>query len=198
MKFVLATFNRDKARELEALLALPGVEIVPLADWPDATAPEENGVTLAENALIKARAAMAMTGLPAIADDTGLEVDALGGAPYTPDDVERSSLRAVWDVSGRGVPDTRLLNSRRNGVLHQLDLRVDKRWSFRGSSLDLYLDVQNVYAFAPDLQPTLAVQRDAATGAPLVDPGDPTRYRTRILEPDPATPFPTIGLRVTF
>ena len=81
MKFVLATFNRDKARELEALLALPGVEIVPLADWPDAAAPEENGVTLAENALIKARAAMAMTGLPAIADDTGLEVDALGGAP---------------------------------------------------------------------------------------------------------------------
>ncbi len=81
MKFVLATFNRDKARELEALLALPGVEIVPLADWPGAAAPEEDGTTLLENARIKARAALARTGLPSIADDTGLEVDALGGAP---------------------------------------------------------------------------------------------------------------------
>lgn len=81
MKFVLATFNRDKARELAALLALPGLEIVPLADWPRATAPEEDGATLADNARIKARAALACTGLPAIADDTGLEVDALAGAP---------------------------------------------------------------------------------------------------------------------
>jgi len=81
VKFVLATFNRDKARELVALLALPGVEIVPLADWPDARAPEEDGATLLANARIKARAALALTGLPAIADDTGLEVDALGGAP---------------------------------------------------------------------------------------------------------------------
>ena len=81
MKFVLATFNRDKARELESLLALPGVTIVPLADWPQARAPEEDAGTLAGNARIKARAAVAITGLPAIADDTGLEVDALGGAP---------------------------------------------------------------------------------------------------------------------
>lgn len=81
MRFVLATFNRDKARELQALLARPGVEIVPLADWPQAAAPEEDGATLLENARIKARAALALTGLPALADDTGLEVDALGGAP---------------------------------------------------------------------------------------------------------------------
>ena len=81
MKFVLATFNRDKAAELQALLALPGAEIVPLADWPGASAPEETGETLIENARIKAHAALALTGLPAIADDTGLEVDVLGGAP---------------------------------------------------------------------------------------------------------------------
>ena len=84
MKFVLATFNRDKARELTevlALLALPDLEIVPLADWEGATAPAEDGETLADNARIKARAALARTGLPAIADDTGLEVDALAGAP---------------------------------------------------------------------------------------------------------------------
>ena len=80
-RYVVATFNRHKAAELHALLALPGVALVPLADWPGATAPEEHGSTLLENARIKARAAAALTGLPAIADDTGLEVDALGGAP---------------------------------------------------------------------------------------------------------------------
>ncbi len=79
--YVIATFNRHKAAELHALLALPGVELVPLADWPGAEPPEETGATLLENALLKARAAVALTGLPAIADDTGLEVDALDGAP---------------------------------------------------------------------------------------------------------------------
>jgi len=81
VKYVLATFNRDKARELEALLADARVTLAPLADWPGASAPEETGSTLLENARLKARAALAQTGLPSIADDTGLEVDALGGAP---------------------------------------------------------------------------------------------------------------------
>jgi len=80
-RYIVATLNRDKAAELHALLALPGVELMPLADWPGATAPEETGDTLLANARIKARAAVALTGLPAIADDTGLEVDALNGAP---------------------------------------------------------------------------------------------------------------------
>ena len=80
-RFVVATFNRDKAAELLELLSLPGVTLLPLADWPGASAPEETGATLLENARIKALAAVALTGLPAIADDTGLEVDALGGAP---------------------------------------------------------------------------------------------------------------------
>jgi XTP/dITP diphosphohydrolase len=81
MKFVLATFNRDKARELEALLALPGLTLAPVADFAGATSPDETGSTLLENARIKASAALALTGLPSLADDTGLEVDALGGAP---------------------------------------------------------------------------------------------------------------------
>jgi len=80
-RFVLATFNRDKARELEALLALPGMTLASLAEFPDAVAPEESGATLLDNALIKAAAALRVAGLPAIADDTGLEVDALDGAP---------------------------------------------------------------------------------------------------------------------
>ena len=81
MDFILATFNRDKLRELAALLGLPGVALRALCDVPGAVAPEETGATLRENALLKARAALALTGRPALADDTGLEVDALGGRP---------------------------------------------------------------------------------------------------------------------
>lgn len=81
MRLVLATFNRGKARELQALLALPNLELVPLADWPGAVAPHEHGATLLENARIKALAALARTGVASLADDTGLEVDALLGAP---------------------------------------------------------------------------------------------------------------------
>ena len=81
MKFVLATFNRDKLRELTGLLDLPDLELISLADVPGAEAPPETGTTLEENALLKARAALARTGLPALADDTGLEVDALDGRP---------------------------------------------------------------------------------------------------------------------
>jgi XTP/dITP diphosphohydrolase len=79
--YIVATFNRHKAAELLALLAVPGVTLVSLADWPGAESPEETGATLLENARIKAHAAVALTGLPAIADDTGLDVDALDGAP---------------------------------------------------------------------------------------------------------------------
>jgi XTP/dITP diphosphohydrolase len=81
VEFVLATFNRDKLRELGALLDLPGLALTALCDVPGARAPEETGATLRENALLKARAALAMTGRPALADDTGLEVDALDGRP---------------------------------------------------------------------------------------------------------------------
>ena len=78
---VLATFNRGKLRELSALLAAPGRRLRPLAEFPGALEPAETGATLLENARLKADAAVRLTGLPAIADDTGLEVDALGGAP---------------------------------------------------------------------------------------------------------------------
>lgn len=79
-RLVAATKNTDKAREVGAVLAAvaPWVELVEGAEWPDV---EESGDTLEANALLKARAVAAATGLPALADDTGLEVAALGGAP---------------------------------------------------------------------------------------------------------------------
>jgi len=77
---VLATGNQGKVNELASLLAEHQLEIVPQSNY---NVPEvaETGTTFVENAIIKARHAAKITGLPAIADDSGLEVDALNGAP---------------------------------------------------------------------------------------------------------------------
>lgn len=77
---VLASGNRGKLKELSQLLSTFAVELIPQQQLGVAEA-EENGLTFVENALIKARNACAATGLPAIADDSGLAVDALNGAP---------------------------------------------------------------------------------------------------------------------
>ena len=81
MTVVIATANADKLRELEDLLADTGVTLAPIGRWKGYTPPPETGETLRENAEIKARTAAGHTGLPAIADDTGLDVAALGGLP---------------------------------------------------------------------------------------------------------------------
>jgi XTP/dITP diphosphohydrolase len=78
---VLATRNPHKAQELKALLADEKFGVRTLAEFPDAPDVVEDGATCEANALKKARAAACYTGLPAIADDTGLEVEALGGRP---------------------------------------------------------------------------------------------------------------------
>ena len=81
MKIVLATHNHDKEIELQHSLRGLGVEICSLSEYPDIGEIEETGATLLENSLLKAHTVHGLTGLPAIADDTGLEVDALDGAP---------------------------------------------------------------------------------------------------------------------
>ena len=79
MQFVLASHNKKKLAELSAIVSSLGIEIIPLPEG--APEPEENGKTFEENALIKAKSAAEFTGLPALADDSGLCVDALDGAP---------------------------------------------------------------------------------------------------------------------
>ncbi|MBO3103362.1 RdgB/HAM1 family non-canonical purine NTP pyrophosphatase [Cellulomonas fengjieae] len=85
VRLVLATHNAHKVGELRAILApvLPDLDPASVVGARDVGAPEpvEDGLTFAENALIKARALAAFTGLPAVADDSGLSVDVLGGAP---------------------------------------------------------------------------------------------------------------------
>ena len=79
MQFVLASHNKKKLAELSSIVSSIGIEIIPLPEG--APEPEENGKTFEENALIKAKSAAEFTGLPALADDSGLCVDALDGAP---------------------------------------------------------------------------------------------------------------------
>lgn len=79
-KIVLASNNAGKVREINDLLKSHDIEVVPQSDY-NVDSVEETGLTFVENAIIKARYAALKTGLPAIADDSGIEVDALKGAP---------------------------------------------------------------------------------------------------------------------
>ena len=91
-KLVIASHNQGKVREMRVLLEPHGMELISAADLglPE---PEETGTTFAQNALLKAHAAVKGSGLPALADDSGLCVAALGGAPglYTADWAERAT-----------------------------------------------------------------------------------------------------------
>ncbi len=83
MKLVLATHNKGKSIEMKAILEklLPSFTLLDLNHYPYYPEPEEIGTTMEDNAIIKVESAFNYTGLPCIADDGGLEVDALGGAP---------------------------------------------------------------------------------------------------------------------
>ena len=82
-RIVVASHNRAKAAEIAQVFADEGLglEVVSLTDFPAVALPPETGATFASNAAVKARQAAQATGLPAIADDSGLEVDALNGEP---------------------------------------------------------------------------------------------------------------------
>ncbi|HEX6711915.1 MAG TPA: RdgB/HAM1 family non-canonical purine NTP pyrophosphatase [Thermoleophilaceae bacterium] len=108
MKLVLATRNDHKLREFRE--ALPGIEILPLPDAVEL--PPETGETFAENAVDKARAAHEATGLPSIADDSGIEAAALGGRPgvrsarYAGDDAtDEQNLQKLLDEVGAADGD---------------------------------------------------------------------------------------------
>ncbi|OLC45795.1 MAG: non-canonical purine NTP pyrophosphatase, RdgB/HAM1 family [Acidobacteria bacterium 13_1_40CM_65_14] len=81
MRLLIATSNRDKVREIRQVLDRIPFELVTLDEWPDVAAPEETGRTFEENARAKALYYAAATGELTVAEDSGLEIDALDGAP---------------------------------------------------------------------------------------------------------------------
>jgi hypothetical protein len=121
----------------------------------------------------------------------------VGGAPYTPYDLRRSSLKEAWDVRGRGYLDYAKFNTLRLKSFHQLDIRVDKEYFFNKWSLNFYLDIQNLYNFKAD-QPDNLLQTRDASGTALTDPNDPARYVLKSIKSESGTVLPTIGIIVQF
>ena len=130
MKFVLASANPDKAREMQEVLEGVGVEVVPRpSDVPDV---DETGATLEDNARLKAEALADATGLPAIADDTGLEVDALGRAPGV-----RSARYAGENASYADNVEK---------LLDEMERHKDRRARFRSVTIARWPDGREVIA----------------------------------------------------
>lgn len=129
--------------------------------------------------------------------EAGLRWRYAGGLPYTPFDVDASSNIQNWNVTGAGVRDFDQLNSQRLDAFSQLDVRVDKTWFLQKLSINLYVDIQNVYNAAADQPAFLDVVRDDM-GNPLVNPLDPTQYHTQFINNSAGTVLPTIGIIVDF
>jgi len=125
--------------------------------------------------------------------DAGFRWRYVGGAPYTPFDLDRSSLIEAWNVTGQGYLDYENFNSERLKGFNQLDIRIDKQFYFDRWSLMLYVDVQNVLNYKAEQPEILILQTDEA-GIPLVNPLDPDRYLLKYIEGDLGTVLPTIGI----
>jgi len=127
--------------------------------------------------------------------DIGIKWRFVGGAPYTPYDVDRSSLIEAWDAKGQGYLDYNMYNTNRLNNFQQLDLRVDKEYFFKKWTLNVYLDIQNLYNFKAK-QPDILLQDTDASGQPIINADDPTRYVLKYLPSESGTVLPTIGIIV--
>ncbi len=121
----------------------------------------------------------------------------LGGTPYTPFDVEESSLISNWDLRNQPILDYSQINAIRLPAFHQLDLRLDKKYFFEKWNLNWYVDIQNAYNFRAEQPPQLIPVRDAE-GNIQVNPNDPSRYVLKFIENPAGTILPTVGLIVEF
>jgi len=121
-----------------------------------------------------------------------------GGVPYTPYNIDYSSRVNVWDIRKQGVLDYSRYNSERLRSFHQLDMRVDKEWFLPKITINLYVDVQNLYNFKAEEQQVLVI--DSSVTQP-VNPGDPQseqRYQLRELDIEAGTVLPSVGIIIEF
>lgn len=133
--------------------------------------------------------------------ELGLKFRYQGGAPYTPFDMTASQLNYI--ALGTGIYDNSRFNDIRLGSFHSMDIRLDKKWNFRNWSLDLYLDVSNVYASAQPEYPKYTFQRTADNSSFLTTDGKPLQNNGSnavplILDDAEATVIPTIGFILEF
>ena len=130
--------------------------------------------------------------------NVGLKWRYVGGSPYTPYDMNKSSLIAAWDVQYRGYLDYTRYNSERLKAYHQLDMRIDKMYYLKKWTLNFYIDIQNLYNFKADQESMITTVVDQNNN-PLVDPTDPSRYLLKKLDSNGSTSIlPTVGVIVEF
>lgn len=130
--------------------------------------------------------------------DIGFKWRLVGGAPYTPWDLNKSSLVDAWDAQGRAYPDYSRFNQMRLKPFHQLDLRVDKGYFLRHWTLRFYVDIQNVCNFKAD-EPSQLIRQSDANGNLLPASGVPPRYPLKTLSSvGGGTILPTLGFIVEF
>jgi len=120
----------------------------------------------------------------------------VGGLPYTPWDLDKSSLVEAWNLTGSPYPDYSKLNSLRFNPFHQLDLRVDKSYYLEKITAKFYIDIQNLYNFQAEQQPIVVREMDANGNFLLTDNG--TRYVLKEIENTSGTVLPTIGIIISF
>ena len=120
----------------------------------------------------------------------------VGGLPYTPWDLNRSSLIAAWNLQGGPYLDNSKLNANRFGVFHQLDIRVDKSYYLKKTTLKFYIDIQNFYNYQSQSQDLVLREQDASGNYLTTDNG--TRYVLRTVKNTSGTVLPTIGVQVEF
>jgi hypothetical protein len=130
--------------------------------------------------------------------NAGLRWRFVGGLPYTPYDLEKSALKAIWDVQNQAVSDYSRLNDARLDAFHQLDLRIDKAYYFSKWTLKLYFDIQNAYNFQSS-QPDMILRTENADGSyQTVNEGGVEKYVLRGVKNTSGTVLPTIGVQFEF
>ena len=127
--------------------------------------------------------------------DIGAKWRYVGGAPYTPADLETSSYVPAWDARGIAYPDYARFNASRLTAFHQLDIRVDKTYYFKKWSLNLYVDIQNVYNFKAENPPNYT-NLDQAGNKAYADPPANQLYQLRPIDSESGTVLPSIGIIV--
>ncbi len=120
----------------------------------------------------------------------------LGGTPYTPFDLETSSIVNAWNTTGGPLLNYSQLNSLRFKPFHQLDLRFDKKFFFEKWSLMLYIDIQNAYNFKADQQDFIVRSRNPQGNLIYDDSGE--RYVLESIPSSAGTVLPTIGIMIEF
>jgi len=130
--------------------------------------------------------------------EIGVQYQHLGGAPYTPFDLEKTATIYNWDVLGRGIPNYSLLNTERLGEFDRLNVRIDKKWFLKKVNIDLYFDLQNALAYSVAGPDFIDVVRDA-DGNPVINPDKPWQYQTTTLpNVNGGTVLPSVGFIFEF